>query len=268
MIWSMGIEGKIIFLITVFLLSLSSGYVEAGEEITVSAASSLTDVFTELGQGFERTNPGVTVIFNFASSGSLLRQIERGAPVDLFASADSFTMDEAVVKKVVIPASRFDFARNSLVLIVPNLSGQGPTSLKDLADPAVSRIALGAPQTVPAGRYARKLLEEKGLWKLLLPKYIYADSVRQVLDYVRRDEVETGIVYRTDALTSGDMVRVIDRIGPSDLVRYPIAIVAGSQETLLAKRWINYLSSAEGRDVFARYGFEIPAKAVQSTGRE
>ncbi len=232
--------------------------VHAGQEIVVSAASSLTNVFTNLGEQFEVEHTGVKILFNFASSGSLLHQIEMGAPVDLFASADPFTMDQAVSKELVIDGTRRDFACNSLVLITP---ASLPTTIRNHADLTGSnakRIAMGNPETVPAGRYVRELFVPMGLWQGLAAKMIYGNSVRQVLDYVRRGEVDAGVVYRTDALLEGRNIRIIEQMGSSRIVRYPIAIVAGSEKSGLAASWIHYILSDTGRDILIRYGFEPP----------
>ena len=169
----------------------------AAAEMTVSAAASLTNAFTELKGLFEKQQADLTVHTNFAASNPLLKQIQEGAPVDVFASADQATMDKAVAAKVVDPATRRNFALNDLVLIVPK-GGKKPVDLADLRN--FKKIALGNPESVPAGRYTKSALNTVGLWEALQPQYIQGNSVRQVLDYVARGEVETGFVYRTDAL--------------------------------------------------------------------
>ncbi len=263
-----GVCAKILLVLVALFFVLPTPVRSAAvEEMTIAAAASLTDVFTILGREFQKRYPGVKVLFDFASSGSLLCQIERGAPIDLFASADSFTMDEAEAKGLIVPASRLDFALNSLVLIVPKSSKRTISGLKDLSGPAVSRIAVGSSITVPAGRYAEKLLKDRGVWKQLLPKYINADSVRQVLDYVRRGEVDAGIVYRTDAFRTGGEVRIVERVGRSGVVRYPIAMVRESGKGLLAGRWIAFLTSKTGRGILVRSGFELPVGMVQPAGQ-
>ncbi len=180
------------------------------QQLTVSAAASLTDAFKELGPRFEASKPGATVVrFNFAGSGVLLQQLVQGAPVDVFASADQATMDRAAVQKTVDPATRVNFASNALVLIEPAQGGPGVKSLQDLAGPGVKRIAVGKVATVPVGRYTQQALTAANLWTPLEPKFVQADSVRQVLDYVARGEADAGFVYRTDAAIMGDKVKIV-----------------------------------------------------------
>jgi len=236
------------------MLPLAAG----AQQLTVSAAASLTDAFKAIAPRFEASQPGVTLRLNFAASGSLLQQIEQGAPVDVFASADQETMQRAEARKLVDPASRRDFATNTVVLIEPAQDGPGLRSLQDLAGPAVRRIAIGKPATVPVGRYTRELLEAAGLWRPLAPKFVQADSVRQVLDYVGRGEAEAGFVYRTDAALADSKVRVVLTATGHTPVRYPVAQVADSRQPALAQRFIRFLDSPEARQILARYGFGAP----------
>ena len=193
-----------------FIVSLfHAGCAFAGQELIVSAAASLTNAFQDVGKKFEAANPGVKVIFNFAASGPLLQQIEGGAPVDVFASADQKTMDQAKEKRLILDESRKDFAGNQLVLIVPAGSKALVKGARDLAGHEVIRVALGKPETVPVGRYTQEALTNAGLWETLTPKFIYGDSVRQVLDYVARGEVDAGFVFATDAAIAKDKVRVV-----------------------------------------------------------
>ena len=165
-------------------------------EMTVSAAASLTNAFTELKTLFEKSHVGLTVHVNFAASNPLLKQIQEGAPVDVFASADQATMDKAVASKVVNPATRKNFAQNNLVLIVPT-GAQKPAKLDELK--TYKRVAVGNPDSVPVGRYTKAALTTAKLWDALQPQLILGNSVRQVLDYVARGEVDAGFVYGTDA---------------------------------------------------------------------
>jgi len=123
----------------------------AEQELIVSAAASLTNVFQEIAREFMKANPGIKVVPNFAASGALLQQIERGAPVDVFASADQKTMDQAAEKKLILPETRKNFAGNSLVLIVPLHSKVQVNNVQDLTAKEVTRVSLGNPASVPAG---------------------------------------------------------------------------------------------------------------------
>lgn len=148
--------------------------------------ASLTNAFTEIKGLFEKKYPDIKVHTNFAASNPLLKQMEEGAPVDVFASADQETMDKAAAKKLVDTATRKDFALNDLVMVVPSDSKLNLTGAKDLAKPEVKRIAVGNPDSVPAGRYTKAALTTAGLWETLQPKYVFGASVRQALDYVGR----------------------------------------------------------------------------------
>ena len=242
-------------LISLFLLL---PWAVSAQHITVSTASSLTDAFKELGSKFEASQPGSTVRFNFAASGVLLQQIRQGAPVDVFASADQDTMDRAVAQNLIVPASRKNFATNSLVLVEPGQDGPGLKTLQDLANPAVRKIAIGKPATVPAGRYTQQTLASANLWTVLEPKFVQADSVRQVLDYVARGEVEAGFVYRTDAILFGDKVKIVLTPPGHTPVSYPIAVVSDSPHKAVAQKFVNFLSTDAAQQVLSKYGFGKP----------
>lgn len=228
------------------------------EELTVSAAASLTNAFTELGKQFELQSPGDSVRLNFAASGTLLQQMSQGAPVDVFASADQATMDRAVSQKLVESGTRRDFVTNSLVLITPAQDAPNLKRLQDLKDAAIRRIAVGKVATVPVGRYTREALQAAGLWDTLEPKFVQADSVRQVLDYVARGEVDAGFVYRTDAAMMRDKVRIALTAQGHTPVSYPIAVAADSRHKALAGRFLDFLDSPAARQTLERYGFGTP----------
>jgi len=230
----------------------------AAQQLTVSAAASLTDAFREIGRKFEATKSGVTVRYNFAASGVLIQQIAQGAPVDVFASADQETMARGVDQKLIDPDTRRDFAANVLVLVAPAQGGPELKTLADLGRPDVKRVAIGKPETVPVGRYAKQSLEASKLWNSLHPKFVQADSVRQVLDYVARGEVEAGFVYRSDAAIMADKVRIALTAGGHAPVTYPVAVVSDSRQKALAKEFAEYLRSPAAQDVLARFGFAKP----------
>jgi len=240
------------------VLALALPVATMAQQLTVSAAASLTDAFKEIGSRFEAGKPGATVRFNFAASGVLLQQISQGAPVDVFASADQETMDRAVSQKLIDTATRKDFATNSLVLIEPAQGAVGLTTLQDLTGPKVKKIAVGKTATVPVGRYTREALEAARLWAPLEARFVQADSVRQVLDYVSRGEAEAGFVYRTDAAIMADKVRVVLTATGHSPVSYPIAVTAESKEKALAKDFIAFLSTEQAQAVLVRFGFGKP----------
>jgi molybdate transport system substrate-binding protein len=228
----------------------------AAQQLTVSAAASLTDAFRAIGARFEAAQPGVTVRFNFAASGVLVQQIVQGAPVDVFASADQETMDRGVAQKAIAADTRRDFASNTLVLVTPPDS---PVQrLADLAGPAVKRIAIGKVASVPVGRYTQQALGSAQLWSALSPKLVFADNVRQVLDYVARGEVEAGFVYRTDAEIAKGRVRMAATVGGHAPITYPAAAVADSRQPALARDFIGFLHGAEAQAILAKHGFGKP----------
>jgi molybdate transport system substrate-binding protein len=233
-------------------------FASAAQQLTVSAAASLTDAFKEIGTQFEAAHPGAGLRFNFAASGVLIQQISQGAPVDVFASADPETMNRGVEQKLLDAQTRRDFAANTVVLIVPAQGGPAVRSLADLSRPEVRHIAVGKTATVPVGRYTRQVLDSAGLWAALEPKFVQADSVRQVLDYVARGETEAGFVYRTDAALMADRVRIVLTAEGHAPVRYPVAVVSESRQPALAKAFVAFLVGPAAQDVLGRFGFGKP----------
>ncbi|MFP5472358.1 MAG: molybdate ABC transporter substrate-binding protein [Gammaproteobacteria bacterium] len=231
----------------------------AAQQLTVSAAASLTNAFKELGPRFEASHPGAKLVFNFAASGTLIQQIAQGAPVDVFASADQATVTQGIEKKLFDADSKRDFALNTVVAVVPAQGGPALTSAKDLAGAAVKRIAIGKTATVPVGRCTKESLDAAGLWTTLEPKFVYADSVRQVLDYVARGEVDAGFVYRTDAAIGGDKVKIAFTATGHTPVSYPIVVVSESRQKALAKAFIQFLSTPPAMEVLNKYGFGQPS---------
>ena len=227
-------------------------------EITVSAAASLTNAFNAAIPLFEAANPGAKVLTNFAASGPLLQQIVKGAPVDVFASADQETMDQAQTQGFVTADQRRNFASNTLVLIVPISAKAVPSNLKALGRPAFQRIAIGIPASVPAGRYAKAALEADGLWANVESKVIGAQNVRQALDYVARGEVDAGFVYATDAAQAEGKVKVAFTVATAQPVLYPAAPIVGSANSALARKFVEFLTIPAAQAVFARYGFSKP----------
>lgn len=231
------------------------------DRLTVSAAISLKDAFNEM-NGLYQSKTGKTVSFNFGASGALARQIETGAPVDVFASAGATQMDEIAAKNLIDAESRRDFARNTLVLIVPPDSKLNLTAFPDLTKTDVGKIAVGNPKTVPAGQYTEQLFEKYNLKTNLQSKLIFGEDVRQVLDYLVRGEVDAGIVYQSDASSAGERARVA-ATAPDDShqpILYPIAVVRDSRQKSAAQEFINLVISAEGQTVLQKYGFRVAAQ--------
>ena len=180
----------------------------------------------------------------------------RGAPVDVFASADQETMDQAEQQKLIRAGTRANFAGNSLVVIVP-VDRPPARSLADLAGATVRQVAIGVPASVPVGRYTKAVLEKAGLWPQIEAKMIGAHTARQVLDYVARGEVDAGFVYGTDAALMPDKVKIGFTVPTDRSVTYPIAVVAASGNGA-ADRFVAYVASPPAQAVLARFGFARP----------
>jgi molybdate transport system substrate-binding protein len=226
-------------------------------EITISAAISLKNAFEDIGRIFQERNPGTKVLFNFGASGDLARQIEAGAPVDVFASAAQKDMDDIGKKDLIAPNSRKDFAKNGVVLVQPTNSITPIQTLTDLQKTEIKKIAIGNPKTVPAGRYAEEVLRHHNLWDAIKDKLIFGENVRQVLDYVARNEVDAGLVYSTDAIARSKEVKVVTNLpeGSHQPVIYPIGVIKGTKEESLSKAFVDFVISAEGQRILNQYGF-------------
>ena len=240
------------------LMLVASG--ARAQEVTLSVAISLKEVTEDLGRTFMASHPGVTLRYNFGASGDLQKQIEAGAPVDVFLSAAQRQMDDLEKQKLIIASSRRAFARNVLVAVKPADSALDISKANDLLEARVAHIAIGNPKTVPAGQYAEESLRALGLWDRVQPKLVFAENVRQVLDYVARGEVEVGFVYATDATTRTQGMKEAFR-APDDSYRpvvYPGAVVAASKQPALAQAVLDLLASPQGRAVLSRFGFQPP----------
>lgn len=244
--------------ICVFLLAATFGLSAQAADLTVSAAASLTNAFKDLAPMFEAGNPGTRLQLNFGASGVLLQQIAKGAPVDVFASADQKTMDDAQKHGLVQAAARRNFVSNSLVVIVPMTGSKAPAALKDLTQAPFERVAIGLPDSVPVGRYTKGVLEAAGLWVAIAPRMIGAQNVRQALDYAARGEVDAGFVYATDAALMPDKVKVAFTVPTGTPILYPVAPVAASPNLAMAQRFVDFLGSVEAQAVLAKYGFGKP----------
>jgi molybdate transport system substrate-binding protein len=240
-------------------IAAASSFAQAGD-LHVSAAASLTNAFTDIARSYEARHPGTHVLLNFGASGALLQQMAKGAPADVFASADAETMDAAAQKNLIAQGERRNFARNSLVVIVPRDSRLALGRLQDLGQPAVQKLAIGNPASVPAGRYTRHALEGAKLWPAVAAKAINTQSVRQSLDYVARGEVDAGFVYGTDAALMPDKVKVAFAVPLDTAIDYPIARTASAEGSSAAeaRRFVGFVLSPAGQAVLAKYGFQKP----------
>lgn len=246
--------------ILVVALGLGLAATASAQPVTVSAAISVKDAVSELGRGFAASHPGVTLLYNWGSSGGLQKQIEAGAPIDVFISAAALQMDALEERKLLAPGTRKVIARNLLTVIKPGDSRVDIVKPGDLVETRVGRIVVGNPRTVPAGQYAEESLRALDLWDRLQPKLVFAEDVRQALEYVARGEVDAGFVYTTDAATRGRAVKEAFRPAEDTYrpVVYPAAVVAGARQPALAAAFIDLLLSREGQAVLSRHGFQPP----------
>ncbi len=227
--------------------------------LTVSAAMSLKGAFEDIGAIYEKKYPGVKVRFNFGASGVLEKQIELGAPADIFASASVKEMDELESNGLLIKNTRWNFARNSLVLVVPANSKLKVRSLDDLAANSVKRIAIGNPKSVPAGKYSEETLKNLHLLERLKEKLVYTENVRQVMDYVSRGEVEAGLAFYSDTFSRGGGFKIVGKVpeGSHEEINYPIAVIRGSANESLAKAFILTVISEMGKEALKKNGFAL-----------
>jgi molybdate transport system substrate-binding protein len=225
-------------------------------ELTVSAAASLQDALTEIGEEYQKIYKNVDLKFNFGSSGTLKQQIEQGAPVDLFFSAAEDKFDALVKEGEIDRKEGVDLVSNDLVLIVPKESKE---TIKDFSDlpKKVLKISLGTPNSVPAGDYAKQTLKNLNIWNEVSNKVVYAKDVRQVLSYVETGNVDAGIVYKTDALMSQKikMVTTADK-KTHDPIIYPVGIIKDSKHTKEARSFYKFLQGEQAMKILEKYGFK------------
>jgi len=226
------------------------------EAISVAAAISLREPLLEISKAYEAAS-SVKVSLTFGSSGQLMGQVKAGAPIDVFISAAARQMDDLAAAGLVDSTSRRVVAQNILVLIVPADSPDDIKSVEDLALPAMRKLAIGEPKTVPAGQYAEQTLKSLKLLENLRDRIIFAANVRQVLDYVERGEVSAGFVYLTDAKQAGKEVRIVATIDAKlhDPIVYPAAIVQASTRAAAASEFLDFLATPVARSVLQKHGF-------------
>jgi molybdate transport system substrate-binding protein len=230
------------------------------EELSVFAAASLTEALQEIGQAYEKLQPDTQVAFNFAASSALARQIQEGAPADVFFSADEAKMDGLEKKGLLSPGTRHSLLSNSLVIVVHRESRLSLSSPADLVDAKFGHVALAEPQTVPAGIYAKDYLKKQGLWSKVIDKVVPTENVRATLAAVESGNVEAGIVYKTDAAISKS-VRVAYEVpaGTGPPISYPVAVMKDSRHLEAAKSLVLFFESEASLTIFRRYGFIVDA---------
>jgi len=229
-------------------------------EIIIAAAASLTDAMNEQIERFAQLPQGanIKVTPTYGASGTLRKQIEQGAPADLFISAAASHMNQLIKEELVDKADCVNMFENKVVVITPGDNPAGITAYEDCASPKVRRIALGIPESVPAGDYAKQVFTSLGIWDTISAKAVFAKDVRQVLTYVEQGEVDAGVVYATDAAIS-PVIRIIAEApaGSCKPIIYPGALIKASANKAAAKTFFDFLRTEESGKVFAKYGFAV-----------
>ena len=226
-------------------------------DVHVFAAASLTDSLKEIAAVYEKES-GDRIVFNFGASSFLARQIEEGAPADIFFSADEAKMDELEAMGLIVKESKKSRLSNALVIVVASEKGAAISRPKDLAGDKVKRLAIAEPRTVPAGIYAREYLEKQHLWKDVEKKVVPTENVRAALSAVEAGNAEAGIVYKTDAAISRKVkVAYVVPIQDSPGISYPIALVKQAKQAQAAKQFLACLESAGAGKIFRKFGFIV-----------
>lgn len=227
------------------------------KKLRVSAAASLADVLREIHSGFEKTHD-IKVELNVGASSALVRQIEAGAPADVFISADAPKMDRLAKAGLLDDETREDQLSNALVVVIPADSKLAITDGKDLLKSEIRRLALGDPKAVPAGVYTREWLTKLGIWAQVETKVLATENVRAALAAVESGNVEAGVVYRTDAaITSKVKVALVVPASEGPAITYPMAALKEAKNTDLAKQYLEFLDTPESHAIFQKHGFIV-----------
>ncbi len=251
-VWRLALLG---ICLIALLIGCSQDNSSPKKELIVSAAASLKDALETIKPLYEQKHPQVTITYNFAASGSLQRQIEQGAPIDVFLAAASQQMDALQNQGLLLEGTRRNLLKNQMVLVVQQ-DNQKINSFADLTTDAVKKIALGEAASVPAGKYAQEILRSLQISNAIQSKVVYGKDVRQVLYYVATGNADAGIVYLTDAKVSPRVKIVATAPANShSAIVYPIAVVTGSANPEAAKELVEFLFSAEAKAVFEEYEF-------------
>jgi molybdate transport system substrate-binding protein len=229
-------------------------------ELTISAAASLKDALTAVKELYLEEKPKTTLTINFAGSGTLQKQIEQGADVDLFFSAAASNMDTLKKEGLLIDSTVRNLLGNKLVLVVPNDSKVPVNSSFSVVatDPSIKKVALGEPKTVPAGKYAENVFTYLNIMDQVKPKVVYAQDVKQVLNWVETGNVDAGVVYLTDAKISTKVNTIATASEASHTpIVYPAALIKTTNNYTASRDFLNFLTSAKAKAVFDKYGFEV-----------
>lgn len=246
-----------IILLSLLVVGLAScnddSQVEETSTLTISAAASLTDALQEVSDIFNEQHPEIEVDYNFGGSGALQQQIKQGAPVDIFFSAAKRDFDALIDSGHIDEENSSDLLKNELVLVTPQ-DDETVTSLDDITE--AEQIAVGTPESVPAGEYARQVFESLGIIEEVAPLLVYAEDVRSVLTYVERSEVNAGLVYRTDTAMS-DTVNILEAAPAAahEPIVYPVGLINNTDSVEAARIFYEFLQTEDALAIFDHYGF-------------
>ena len=246
-----------LILCLLFFLVFGAGSAIRAADLHVFAAASLTECLKDIAAGYEKKS-GDRIVFNFAASSLLARQIEEGAPADIFFSADEAKMDGLQAKGLILKETRKSRLSNSLVIVVAADKGAAILNPNDLATTKVKHLAIAEPRTVPAGIYAKEYLQKQNLWAGVEAKVVPTENVRAALAAVEAGNAEAGIVYKTDAALSRK-VKIACEV-PADqspAISYPMAMVKETKHAEAAKKFLQHLESEAANNVFERFGFIV-----------
>jgi molybdate transport system substrate-binding protein len=249
------IAKPVVLFIWTFLLFVSA--IARGSDVNIFAAASLTDALKEVSVAYNKQSHD-KIAFNFGASSLLARQIEEGAPADIFFSADEAKMDSLAAKGLILEGTRKSRLSNSLVIVIPSDSNIQIKSAADLADKKIRRLALADPKAVPAGVYSKAFLEKEKLWPAVESKVVPVDNVRAALSAVESGNIDAGMVFKTDAAISKKVkvaYEVPTDIGPK--ISYPVAVLKNAKQIESAKTFVEYLNSDAVAKIFEKYGFIV-----------
>ena len=228
----------------------------SSQELTVAAASDLTPAFEEIGRAFE-TNQKIKVVFVFGSTGMLTRQIENGAPMDLFAAANVAYIDQLAQKGLIIPDTKAIYARGRITMWTTADSPLKIEKVSDLLRPEIRRISIANPDHAPYGLAAQQALQSAGLWEELKPKLVYGDNIRQTLQYAETGNVDVAIVALSLSLQSKGRWTLV----PEELhqpIDQGLAVIKSTKNESAARAFAGFLTGPRGREILAKYGFAFP----------
>jgi len=227
-------------------------------QLTISAAASLAEPLQEIESLYSKKNAGVKINLNLGATGELQQQIEQGAPVDIFFSAAAKPMEKLIEQQLIDEKQQIILLRNELVIITSTTRDFEIENIEELTQNQIEKVAIGIPESVPAGNYAKEVLMRVELWETLQPKLIQAKDVKQVLQYVETGNVDAGFVYKTDALVSSKVnVALVIKPDLHSAITYHLGVVKSTKYLVETLDFYSFLQSIEALNIFKKYGFAM-----------